>query len=166
MQDVPTTSDIRAYEALALFGRLLETSVNRALQREFTISWEEFAVLSTLHRSPHRFLHMTELAAALGFSRSRVSRAISRQESNGHAIRSECPRDARATHATITERGVALLGRMSRTYEATVRDSLTGLSIGAEQIETLVKHLEPLSDQRDRPNSHLRCARPRANGPI
>jgi MarR family transcriptional regulator, 2-MHQ and catechol-resistance regulon repressor len=71
MQDVPTASDIRAYEALALFGRLLETSVNRALQREFRISWEEFAILSTLYRSPHRFLHMTDAAAALGFSRNR-----------------------------------------------------------------------------------------------
>jgi MarR family transcriptional regulator, 2-MHQ and catechol-resistance regulon repressor len=71
MQDVPTASDIRAYEALALFGRLLETSVNRALQREFRISWEEFAALSTLYRSPHRFLHMTDAAAALGFSRNR-----------------------------------------------------------------------------------------------
>ncbi|MFD5593125.1 MarR family winged helix-turn-helix transcriptional regulator [Streptomyces griseorubiginosus] len=95
MPETPTGTDVRAYEALALFARLLETSVNRALQREFGITWEEYAVLSLLHRSPHQFLHMTEAATALGFSRSRVTRAVTRQEIHARVIRSACPRDAR-----------------------------------------------------------------------
>ncbi|MFG2133218.1 MarR family winged helix-turn-helix transcriptional regulator [Streptomyces sp. NPDC048751] len=164
MQEIPTATDIRAYETVALFGRLLETAVNRVLQQKFDISWEEYAVLSALHRSPHQFLHMTEVATALGFSRSRVTRAITRQELQGRVTRSACPRDARATHAAVTAQGTALLDRISDTYEAAVRGSLTRLSIGAEQVEGLVKQLEPLSDLRARSGSAINCARRRLSG--
>ncbi|MFD5403035.1 MarR family winged helix-turn-helix transcriptional regulator [Streptomyces griseorubiginosus] len=159
MQEAPTGTDVRAYEALALFARLLETSVNRALQREFGITWDEYAVLSLLHRSPHQFLHMTEAATALGFSRSRVTRAVTRQEIHGRVIRSACPRDARATHATVTEQGSALLYKTDDTYRAAVRQSLTKFSIGVEHTDVLVKLLEPLCDLRSRPRSQLTCAR-------
>lgn len=161
MQEAPPPTDVRVYEVLALFARLLETAVNRTLQQRFDITWEEYAVLSLLHRSPHRFLHMTETATALGFSRSRVSRAVARQESGGRVTRSPCPRDARATHAAVTEQGAALLHRATDTYQNAVRQSLTRFSIGAEHTEALVKLLEPLSDLRARPQSQLRCARGR-----
>lgn len=161
VQESPSGTDVRAYEALALFARLLETSVNRALHREFGITWEEFAVLSLIHRSPHQFLHMTEAATALGFSRSRVTRAVTRQEIHGRVLRSACPRDARATHATVTEQGVALLDEADDTYRAAVRQSLTEFSIGVEHTDVLVRLLEPLCDLRSRPRSQLSCARSR-----
>ncbi|MFF9042075.1 MarR family winged helix-turn-helix transcriptional regulator [Streptomyces sp. NPDC014892] len=161
MQNAPLSADIRAYETVALFGRLLETSVNRVLRQQFDITWEEYAFLSALHRSPHQFLHMTEMATALGFSRSRMSRAVARQELRGRVTRSACPRDARATHAAVTVRGTALLDRISDTYETAVRTGFTRLSISVEQVEQLVKQLEPLSDLRLRPESTNTCARRR-----
>ncbi|GAA2294449.1 hypothetical protein GCM10010234_40130 [Streptomyces hawaiiensis] len=134
-------ADVRAYETLALLSRLVETSVNRVLQREFALTWEEYATLSHLHRSPHQFLHMTELATALGFSRSRVSRAVARQELRGLISRTACPRDARAAHAAVTDQGICLLQLISGRYESTVRGSLTQLGVDSEQVADLVEQL-------------------------
>ena len=163
MEEAPTAVDIRAYENLALLGRLIETAVNRTLQQQFGITWEEHAVLSHLHRTPHRFLHMTELASHLGFSRSRVSRAVARQELRGMLTRSGCPRDARAAHAAVTEQGAVLLHQINGTYEAAVRNSLAGLSAeGYDQVVGLVKQLEPLTHERLTP---LPCRDGKAHRP-
>ncbi|MFB6849617.1 MarR family winged helix-turn-helix transcriptional regulator [Streptomyces sp. NPDC056373] len=141
MERVSAAADILAYETLTLISRLAETSVNRVLQQEFALAREEYATLSHLHRSPHQFLHMTELATALGFSRSRVSRAVARQELRGLISRTACPRDARAAHAAVTDQGIVLLQQVSGLYEATVRGSLTQLGIDTEQMTGLVEHL-------------------------
>ncbi|GHC90187.1 hypothetical protein ACIPIC_36495 [Streptomyces collinus] len=102
---------------------------------------------------------MTELATQLGFSRSRVSRAVARQEFRGVLARSACPRDARAAHAAVTDQGTVLLGRLSGIYEVTVRDSLTRFHVRAEQLEVLVQHLQPLVDHVDRPLALSACTR-------
>ncbi|MFF5985165.1 MarR family winged helix-turn-helix transcriptional regulator [Streptomyces olindensis] len=143
MERTLTAADVRSYETLALLIRLVETSVNRVLQREFGLTWEEYATLSHLHGSPHRFLHMTELATALGFSRSRVSRAVARQEMRGLISRTACPRDARAAHASVTDQGVSLLEGISGLYETTVRGTLTKLGVDTEQVTGLVEQLVP-----------------------
>jgi DNA-binding MarR family transcriptional regulator len=141
MERTLTAADVRAYETLALLTRLVETSVNRVLQREFALTWEEYATLAHLHGSPRQFLHMTELATALGFSRSRVSRAVARQELRGLISRTACPRDARAAHAAVTDQGVSLLERISGLYETTVRSSLTKLGVDTEQMAGLTERL-------------------------
>ncbi|MEU3891538.1 MarR family transcriptional regulator [Streptomyces sp. NPDC029041] len=141
MEKVSTAADVRAYETLALLSRLVETSVNRVLQQEFTLTWEEYATLSHLHRTPLQFLHMTELATALGFSRSRVSRAVARQELRGLISRTACPRDARAAHAAVTDQGIVLLREVGGLYETTVRGSLTKLGVDTEQVTDLVERL-------------------------
>ncbi|MFF6783106.1 MarR family transcriptional regulator [Streptomyces sp. NPDC012510] len=157
MEEAPFAADIPAYETLALLGRLVETAVNRSLQQQAGITWEEYLTLSHLHRNPHHFLHMTELATRLGFSRSRVSRAVARQELRGLITRSACPRDARAAHATVTEQGVTFLLQIRSTYEAAVRSCLTELRVGADRMEVLAKQLHPLTDHYGRPAALTGC---------
>ncbi|MFF9808375.1 MarR family winged helix-turn-helix transcriptional regulator [Streptomyces coeruleorubidus] len=156
MEEAAVTAGIRAYETLALLGRLVETEANRALQ-QFGVTWEEYLVLSHLHRTPNHFLHMTELATRLGFSRSRVTRAVARLEPRGLIARSACPTDARAAHAAVTEQGVTFLRQSNDTYEAAVRRCLAGLRVGADQMEVLANQLQPLTDQHDRPTALTGC---------
>ncbi|MEH0425446.1 MarR family winged helix-turn-helix transcriptional regulator [Streptomyces stelliscabiei] len=164
MKEDPGTADVRACETLARFSRLLETSVNRTLRREFGISWDELAVLSLLHASPYRFLHITDVAASLAFSRSRASRSVSRQELLGRLTRSRCPRDARATHVTLTDGGAALVHRSSGTYEAAVLGGLARLRVGPEQLTDLTDRLAPLTERHGRPETRGTCAGPRQPG--
>ncbi|MDX3799171.1 MarR family winged helix-turn-helix transcriptional regulator [Streptomyces sp. AK04-3B] len=162
MTEAPATADIEACETLALFSRLLETSVNRALQRQFGVSLEEHAVLSLLHRSGGQVLHVTDVATSLGFSRSRVSRCVNRQCLRGRLSRTPCPRDARAAHVALTEQGTAFVQQLGRAYRAAVRAGLGSLHIGSEDVTELVRRLPPLTERYTRLRPLSACSgRPR-----
>ncbi|MFF5654085.1 hypothetical protein ACFY8N_37520 [Streptomyces collinus] len=157
MNEASSAADIRACETLALLGRLLESSVNRALQ-QFDITWEGYAILSHLQRSPRKFLHMTELATQLGFSRSRVSRPSPARSS----AESSPARRAPETHERPTRRSpirAPSCSAGSAASTSTVRDSLTRFHVRAEQLEVLVQHLQPLVDHVNRPLALSACTR-------
>ena len=52
------------------------------------MSHDDYQILSRLHRDPARALRMSELAADVGFSPSRLSHAVRRMEEEGWIERS------------------------------------------------------------------------------
>src|SRR5689334_12165074 len=79
--------------------------MNRQLQADSGLSLSDYDVLVALSGAPEGRLHVTRLAAQIGWERSRVSHHLRRMSERGLVERRPSPADARATDARLTARG-------------------------------------------------------------
>lgn len=99
----------------------VQAAVARDLAREHGLSDAEYAVLVTLSEAPGREVRMRDLAARLGWSRSRLSHLLTRMEGRGSIERRGCPSDARGAFAHLTDAGQAEIEAAAPGHVASVR---------------------------------------------
>jgi DNA-binding MarR family transcriptional regulator len=116
--------------------RLLETEIDRQLQRDAGLPATYFEILVTLSEAPGRTLRMSELAEQLRFSRSRLSHAVSKMEARGWIRRTECPSDKRGAFAVLTDAGFAVLHGVAPGHVEQVRGLLFDV-LTPEQVDQL-----------------------------
>jgi DNA-binding MarR family transcriptional regulator len=83
----------------------LPAALDAQLQRDAGISHFEYQVLAGLSMSPERTRRMSELAAFVEGSLSRLSQVVGRLERGGWVRRTPDPTDGRYTLATLTDTG-------------------------------------------------------------
>ena len=79
----------------------------RRLARDFGLTEAEFVVLLRLSRIPEHRQRARDLAAALHWERSRLSRQVSRMETRGTVKRAPSEGDARGYDVVMTDAGLA-----------------------------------------------------------
>jgi DNA-binding MarR family transcriptional regulator len=79
----------------------------RRLARDFGLTEADFVVLLRLSRIPEHRLRAREMAAALHWERSRLSRQVSRMETRGTVKRAPSDGDARGYDVVMTDAGLA-----------------------------------------------------------
>ncbi|MHC3469372.1 MarR family winged helix-turn-helix transcriptional regulator [Streptomyces sp. 7R007] len=89
--------------------RLLMQEIDRRLQSGFGISKAEFSVLVTLLRAPDREMRVVDMAASLGWEKSRVSHQLTRMENRGLVVRTESGASGRRTGVELTPDGRRLV---------------------------------------------------------
>lgn len=89
--------------------------------RTFGMDLAEYEILVTLEEADDRRLRMSELAAAVHHSRSRLTHTISRMEKADLVVRTTCPTDRRGVWAQVTEAGLELLRTAAPSHVAAVR---------------------------------------------
>jgi DNA-binding MarR family transcriptional regulator len=117
----------RAWRGWLAMSSLLRTVIARDLQSECGLSDSEFAVLVHLSEAPGRRMRMTELATALGWSKSRLSHQSARMQGRGLVSRQGCPDDARSSYAVLTDRGRAEIEHAAPRHVESVRRHLIDL---------------------------------------
>ena len=85
-------------------ARLLER-INRQVTAEGELPLEWYDVLLTLENAPDRRMRMSELAEAVLFSRSGLTRLVDRLEKAGLLRREAVPTDRRGAYAVLTPQG-------------------------------------------------------------
>lgn len=137
-----------AWRGYLLASRLIMDRLNRELQDAHDLSLTDYGILVRLSEEPTRSLRMSELAAASGLSKSRLSHQIGRLEQRGLTERAGCPTDARGTLAVLTEHGMSVLDAASHTHVNGVREHLFDF-LETEQVaemaqwtEAIVRHLD------------------------
>jgi DNA-binding MarR family transcriptional regulator len=80
--------------------------INRQLQRDSDLSLADFHVLNALRSTPDNKPQVTDLAAFIGWERSRLSHHLRRLCDRGLAKRVQSEGDRRATDAVLTEQGM------------------------------------------------------------
>jgi len=83
----------------------LTYEMNRQLQADSKLSLPDFDVLNALRYAPRGQTQITELAAGIGWERSRLSHHSRRLESRGLVELRPAALDRRATEITLTESG-------------------------------------------------------------
>lgn len=79
----------------------------RRLARDFGLTEADFVILLRLFNSPERRLRARDMASALHWERSRLSRQVSRMETRGTVARAPSEGDARGYDVVLTDVGQA-----------------------------------------------------------
>ena len=94
------------------------------LQRDSALSHFEYYVLAMLSEAPDQTLRMTGLSSMTNSSLPRLSHVVRRLEDRGLVRRTPCPSDRRATNASLTEEGWAVVQAAAPGHVRTVRENV------------------------------------------
>ena len=146
-----TPDELDAWLSYVATSTLLESALDRQLQRDSGMPHAYYQILAMLSEVPNRTLRMSDLAAVTQSSQSRLSHAVSRLERNGWVTRMPCPDDRRSTLAHLTDAGFAALAAAAPGHVRTVRAHLFD-RLSCEQVAQLRAILKAvlsgLSDDR------------------
>lgn len=149
-QDSPkwlTPDEDRAWRGYRRMFLLLNLQIARDLTQESGLSEPDYDVLSNLsERADHR-ARITELAAHMRWSTSRLSHHISRMQRRDLVRREDCDDDGRGSMIVLTDQGMQTIVDAAPGHVESVRRNLIDL-LTPEQIEvlgdiseTVVEHL-------------------------
>ncbi|MFZ7087204.1 MarR family winged helix-turn-helix transcriptional regulator [Curtobacterium sp. RRHDQ10] len=105
---MPTGGDAHdwtTWDAFHDVWRRLDRALDRAVQEQAGISIPEFEILIGLHRDPDHRLRVRDVAAGIGWEKSRVSHQVTRMVARGLVERADCPSDGRGSWVTMTPDG-------------------------------------------------------------
>jgi DNA-binding MarR family transcriptional regulator len=111
----------RAWVAFMRVQLRMNYEMNRQLQRDTGLSLSDYHVLNQLSIAPDHKLQITELAALIGWERSRLSHQVRRLCERGLAKRLQSEDDGRATDAVLTKKGLDAIVAAAPEHVALVR---------------------------------------------
>ena len=104
-RELLTPSRLNAWGAFLTAHKALETILTRELESACGLPLTWFDVLAHLRSAPAQRLTMTQLASAILFSKSGLTRLIDRMEAAGLVQRLARPGDRRSLHIALTDAG-------------------------------------------------------------
>ena len=99
----------RGWRTLAGLHALIETELEKALQRQAGLSVVEYTVMEALSRQDGWHMRMQQLARAAALSSSAATRLVNRLEDRGLLTRILCLDDRRGVYTELTPAGWELL---------------------------------------------------------
>jgi DNA-binding MarR family transcriptional regulator len=102
----PTTEELRIWRAFIETTDELRSVLAARLQSETGLSSGDYAVLLALSEADDRRMRSSELAAHIGWERSRLSHHLGRMERRGLIRREECATDNRGAEIRSTPAGL------------------------------------------------------------
>ncbi|GAB3673049.1 MarR family transcriptional regulator [Saccharopolyspora tripterygii] len=126
-------TEMTAWRSYIVGSALLEHRLNRELQVTHGLSIADYEILVSLSEVPDMQMRMSELAAGIAHSKSRMSHQIRRLEREGLVRRQECPEDGRGVLAVLTDKGMAKLREAAPSHVQGVREHMIDLLEPDEQ---------------------------------
>jgi DNA-binding MarR family transcriptional regulator len=126
---------------------LLDLQLSRDLAGDSGFSDADYDVLSHVSESPGHRIRLTDLAARMLWSKSRLSHQLTRMQQRGLVGREEHPSDGRGTVVVLTPHGWDAIRAAAPGHVASVRRHLIDLLSPAQVAalgdiaETVVNHL-------------------------
>ncbi|GAA4082284.1 MarR family winged helix-turn-helix transcriptional regulator [Nocardioides kongjuensis] len=114
----------QGWRTLAALHGLIETALEKALQRDHDLSVVEFTVLDALSRQDGWHMRMQQLARAAALSASATTRLVTRLENRGLLTRILCADDRRGIYTELTPAGRALLEKARPLHDEVLRTTL------------------------------------------
>jgi DNA-binding MarR family transcriptional regulator len=102
-------SQKRAWVAYMRVQLRMNYEINRQLQLDSDLSLADYHVLNALSNAPDHKLQITDLAALIGWERSRLSHQVRRLCERGLTKRVQSEDDGRATDAVLTKKGLSAI---------------------------------------------------------
>ena len=128
--------EMRAWLAYRRMRLLLSAEINRDLAREAGLSEADYDVLSNLTAAGGDRRRLSDLAARMQWSKSRLSHHITRMEQRGLVCREDVDGDARGSFVVLTPQGRQTIEQAAPGHVASVRRHLID-RLTAEQIRVL-----------------------------
>ena len=131
-----TEEELRSWLPLAGVMLRLGTALDSQLQRDSDLTHFDYLCLAMLSESEGRTLRMSELAAQVNASLSRLSHVVSKLEQRGWVSRTRSPESRRVTLVALTEEGWRLLVAAAPGHVETVR-SLVFDGLSCDEVAAL-----------------------------
>lgn len=128
--------EFRAWLGYRRMRLLLDAQIARDLQGDSGLSEADYDVLSALSSRESRRWRLQELADRMLWSKSRLSRHVSRMEERGLVAREECADDGRGAVIALTDGGMSAIVEAAPGHVESVRSHLIDL-LTEEQLEVL-----------------------------
>jgi DNA-binding MarR family transcriptional regulator len=128
--------ELRAWIRLRGVLELLPGVLDSQLRRDADLTEFDYYVLAMLSEAPDGTLRMTELGRQTNATLPRLSHVVSRLEARGLVQRRPCPKDRRATIASLTEAGWAKVREAAPGHVANVRQHVLD-ALTDEQVDQL-----------------------------
>jgi DNA-binding MarR family transcriptional regulator len=144
----PTAENLAAWRSFIETSERLRSAIGSRLQTDSGLSNGDYAVLLSLTEAPDNRVRSSELAANVGWERSRLSHHLGRMEQRGLIRREECLTDNRGAEACLTPTGADLFRRASAPHLHAIQElfvnALTNeqLRVVAEIGAALTAHLD------------------------
>ena len=116
-------------------ARLTE-ALSRELDEDADLSLSEYEILVRLSEAEAHTARMSDLAASLVHSRSRLTHTVSRLERRGLVERRACSNDGRGVNAAMTPAGYELLVAAAPGHVRAVRENLVDV-LSRDQLRAL-----------------------------
>ena len=129
-----STEESAAWVRLVALAELLPGALDAQLLRDAVLEVGEPGVAQEL--GVERTMRMTELASRTNATLPRLSHVARRLEERGLIHRFPCPEDRRATNATVTDAGLALIEGAAPGHVDTVRANVLD-ALSPEQLQQL-----------------------------
>jgi DNA-binding MarR family transcriptional regulator len=115
----------------------------RMLTRDFGLTEADFVILLRLSNSAEYRLRARDMAAALQWDRSRLSRQVSRMETRGTVMRAPSEGDARGYDVALTDAGRATFQAAWPSYLAGIRHCFADV-LSPDQLDALTDIAETI----------------------
>jgi DNA-binding MarR family transcriptional regulator len=119
---LPTVEELRVWRDFIETTEALRSQLTSRLQSESSLSSGDYAVLLALSEAEGRRLRSSELAAEVGWERSRLSHHLGRMERRGLVRREECATDSRGAEVALAAEGAEAFRRASVPHLRAVRE--------------------------------------------
>lgn len=126
----------RAWRGWLAMTDRLHSQLASDLLAESGLSYADYQILVHLSEAENRTVRMSDLAARLDWSKSRVSHQVSRMEARGLVSRQECSSDARGAFAVLTDTGMEQIRSAAPGHVESVRRHFIDL-LDPEKLATL-----------------------------
>jgi DNA-binding MarR family transcriptional regulator len=143
----PTREQLRVWRDFLEVGEELRTEMATRLQQSSGLSQADYTVLLALSEATGSRMRSSELAAHIGWERSRLSHHLGRMEKRGLIRREECRTDNRGAEVVLAPAGATLFQDSHRSHLRDIReifvDALTPAQVAAagEIMAALREHL-------------------------
>jgi DNA-binding MarR family transcriptional regulator len=135
----------RAWRALQSMQMRLNARLASDLAEASDLTHSEYKVLVALTDRPDGRMRLFELAAALGWEKSRVSHQIARMADRGLVAKDKCSDDRRGAFVVVTDPGRAAIGAAAPHHVETVR-RLFVEPLSAAEIDALGRAAQKILD--------------------
>ena len=111
-----------AWLATAAIMTTLPAALDARLRQESDLTFIEYMVLAVLSERADRTMQMSDIAAGVSASLSRLSHVVTRLEKRGFLSRTRIPGSGQRTNATLTDAGYAKVVAAAPAHVTAVRD--------------------------------------------
>lgn len=133
---LPTKTQLRVWRDFIETSEALRSTLASRMQNASKLSLADYQVLLTLSEAESSRLRSSELAARVGWERSRLSHHLGRMERRGLIRREPCPDDSRGAEVVLTEAGQSAFKNGSRPHLEDVQELFVG-ALSERQLEAV-----------------------------
>jgi DNA-binding MarR family transcriptional regulator len=131
---LPTSEQLRVWRDFIETAEVLRSRLSSRLQSESAMSTGDYGVLLALSEAEGHRLRSSDLAASIGWERSRLSHHLGRMEKRELVRREECATDSRGADVVLTDTGAQAFRAASIPHLKAIRELFVD-ALSPEQLE-------------------------------